>query len=452
MGIFNTQSEKFFRTKTSRNDFLFAIEVFVVTTFFAGLSFGFHPIDPFFLVSHFPWPWVVPILFALRHGSKHGLFASLLLVSFWAFYHWQIKLGKEGIPTGYFLGGFIVTLTCGEFRDIWFSQIQREVKMRSHLDFRLTALSQTYQILHTAHDQLQSNFLAHPPTIRDALGELLEVNVNQSRETAFNAFLSILSRFFQLEKAAIYGFFQNQIETKALATLGPPFQLIANDLLVKGCLESHELCHALMNDLTQKVGQYFFVAPLKTSSGEILAVLVVEKLPFFSFHQENLRALYAILGYFSDRIKSVELAAKVLLRVPDCPIDFAAEYLRLHRLSKTESLESTIGGIVLPANVFPASTFIASSGKIVKELREVGRSIDLFWIKPLKGEYLSILVLLPLCGKVQAMNFLTRIEKKILGEIRLNHSIPKNIETLTKEDPLIGLELFLTQLENLHHE
>lgn len=413
-------------------------ETATVTAGFLGLCLWLRPWDPFFLASLFPWTWLAPILMALRHGSKSAILSSLLLVLAWESSQRGFFPVHGEFPKIYFLGGFIATLFCGEFRDLWQAEIQRERKVKEHLEHRLSALSRSHLALSLSHDRLQAGLLTHPPTLRDALTELRGGSIAGLDATAAQGFLTLLARYFQLETGAIHLVGEDGPDPEPLAALGPIGALDGEDAMVRACLETGKLCHAADAPESASPGRYLFAAPMETGDGGTLALLVAGKMPFFAFHEENLRGLFAVSGYFADVVAGAEGAAGVTARFPDCPPGFAAEYLRLHRLGAETGLESSL-----------AAAFPAGSGTAAENLaaaRQAGRSLDLFWLREIPGQGRAVIALLPFCGASQALVFLSRLEGPTLGGTGPQRNPQHRVSALGEGDPVATLDAFLAGL------
>ena len=420
-------------------------ETATVTVGFLGFCLWLRPWDPFFLASLFPWTWLAPILMALRHGSKSALLSSLLLVLAWILArHGFYPLHGE-FPKGYFLGGFIASLSCGEFRDLWQAEINREKKAKDHLEHRLASLARSHQVLSLSHDRMQAGLLAHPPTLRDALADLRAAGPASLDADSAQAFLTLLARFFQLETASLHRMGENGPEAEPIAALGPRRALDETDPLVAGTLDSGRLCHVLQAADTALPGRYLFAASLETGAGDIRALLAVEKMPFFAFHEENLRALSAILGYYADQEAGAEASARVTQELPDCPPEFAAEYLRLHRLRAESGLESALAAAILPAPTPRAGLSNPASPDPLAAAREAGRGMDLFWLRQAPGSGRAVIALLPFCGESQALVFLARLEAKT--QAAANGAGPgRKVAVLASGDPVAELRAFLAGL------
>lgn len=111
--------------------------------------------DPLTLIGTFRWVLLVPMLLALRYGSLLGVFGMLCLVASWfvltalGFYP-----GME-FPESTMLGGFVITLICGEFADMWRVKLMRADSAASYALERLQNLTQRYVLLRLSHDRLE---------------------------------------------------------------------------------------------------------------------------------------------------------------------------------------------------------------------------------------------------------------------------------------------------------
>ncbi len=387
--------------------------------------------DPFFLASQFPWIWVAPLLVALRHGSLGGLLASLTLFSGWSLAGLVTTMMPMEFPRGFFLGGFITTFIGGEFRDLWQAENRKQRKARHHLAMHLDDLAASHQVLAQSQDRLALDFIAHAPTLRDALAEIPRPHSgNLDRESA-QALLDFLARFFQIETAALHLKDKGGLKAAPLAALGQGRHLDGTEVLIGACLRSRSLCH--IENQPNATGPYLFVAPLISGKGPMLAVLAVENMPFFAFHEENLRHVSAILGYYADTLFATAQAAPVLARLPQCPADFASEYLRLHRLQAEAAMPSVLACRVL--------AFEKNESTEAEDFspRALGmRAMDGLWLHLLPDGRRAYIMLFPFLNVKQGRKALARLS---LG------AGPEWVTSMTAHDPVQGLVDFLANLE-----
>ncbi|MBW8889970.1 MAG: hypothetical protein JF616_19615 [Fibrobacteres bacterium] len=408
-----------------------AAESVLLPAFCLMLCLWLRPKDPFFLAAPFPWIWLVPILAALRYGSAAALIASLTLAAGWSL---TAARGMD-FPRGFFLGGFITTFLCGEFRDLGLAEVRKERKTREHLGLRLDELGRAHHVLAESHERLMTDFIGHPPTLRDALAEIPRAASGRLDAESAQALLVFLARFFQLETAALHLMEEDGLRADPIAALGHARRLDGREKLIAACLETRSLCHALEDAGAPAPpgapapagapGPYLFAAPVAAVGGPILAVLAVEKMPFFAFQEENLRGLFAALGYYADTLAAGALAAQVIAKAPDCPPEFAAGYLRLHRLQATSGVPG-----VLAARIAPAG----SEG----EIPAPRRGADLTWRREAQDGSIALILLMPFCGEEQARAALARLPG---GPGRTQ------VKALTRNEPVRELSDFLASLE-----
>lgn len=405
-----------------------------------GCSVWLRHRDPFFLASQFPWIWVAPLLVALRHGSLGGILASLTLFSGWSLAGLITPMMPMEFPRGFFLGGFITTFLGGEFRDLWQAENRRQRKARHHLAMHLDDLAAAHQILAQSHDQLSLDFISHPPTLRDALAEIPRSQSGRLDLQSAQALLAFLSRFFQIETAALHLMENGGLKSVPLATLGSGRNLDGTEALIGACLRSRSLCHVEKHPSAK--GPYLFAAPLASGKGPLLAILAVESMPFFAFHEENLRHLAAILGYYADTLFIAAQAAPVLARLPHCPADFAAEYLRLHRLQAEAGMNS-----VLACRVFAASKtgneesaeWDLTAGETLSPRAIGARDMDSIWMRLLPDGRRACMALLPFVSEAQGRKALARFSLAAGQEW---------VASLASSDPVQGLVDFLADIES----
>jgi polysaccharide biosynthesis protein PelD len=369
-----------------------------------GLSLGFRRHDPFFLASQFPWLWLAPLLVALRHGSLGGIIASLTMVAGWSLAGVVTPMLHMEFPRAFFLGGMLTTFVCGEFRDLWQAENRRQRKARHLLSIHLDELASAHHILAQSHDKLALDFIAHPPTLRDALAEIPMPSHGRLDAQAAQALLDFLSRHFQLDIAAIHLMEPSGLNSKPLASLGPCRHLDGKETLVRTCLQDRGLCHVDGSSSEQE--PYLVAAPLVVHKGGVLGILAVEKMPFFAFQEDNLRNLFSILCYYSDALVSANQVEPLVSRIPHCPIPFAKEYLRLHRLKQEADLPSVLACRVSAPKTgdsllapLPATPTPASIG---------ARAVDHIWLRTLSDGRQACFALLPLVTQAQASLTLAR--------------------------------------------
>jgi hypothetical protein len=117
------------------------LETLVASVAAVALCAAFAPHDPLLIDSGFGWIWLVPVLIALRYGSIVGSVSGLVLLAAW-YWLYPVRDGVHLLPVGFFFGGFVLTLLCGQFGDIWITRLREARIANDYLAERLSILTQ----------------------------------------------------------------------------------------------------------------------------------------------------------------------------------------------------------------------------------------------------------------------------------------------------------------------
>ena len=163
------------------------------------------PEDPLFISAQFPWPWLAPILLALRYGVPPGVMSSAILLAAW--YVFQDDPVIADVPKLYFLGGLITVMVCGEYSGLWRTRLRRLTEVNAYLENRVERATRRLYLLHLSHERLEQDMLSRPATLRDAIGALRQrINMGGQEGPLPGAqdLLEFLAQHCQLEAAALY--------------------------------------------------------------------------------------------------------------------------------------------------------------------------------------------------------------------------------------------------------
>ncbi|MCD6061853.1 MAG: hypothetical protein K0S16_2164, partial [Moraxellaceae bacterium] len=222
------------------------LEVGGLTLLLAGTAAYLVPSDPLLASAPFPWLWLCPMLLALRYGTRAAFASSLLLVLMWALYA-LVGHMHSAFPTGFFLGGLLLTLLAGEFADIWSTRLRHASAANAYLGERLEALTRNYYLMRMSHERLEQQLLTKPVTLQDALTRLRRLVAEaepHARLPQAEALLQLMAQACQLEVAALFAVdAQGRPEPAPLARIGEAGALAANDPLLRHALAEGTLCH-----------------------------------------------------------------------------------------------------------------------------------------------------------------------------------------------------------------
>lgn len=364
--------------------------------------------DPLLLHGSFPWLWLVPTIIALRYGVLLGAASGLVLAAGWLL----LYPSGSGWPGAYFAGGLIQVIVAGHFGDTWAARTTRASSINDYLNDRLTALTNNHYLLRLSHERLEKDLLTRPTTLRDSITELRQLSL--TRAPAERAplpgavrLLEYVARVCQIEVAALYPARGGKPERTPLATVGTASTLVPGDPLVRLALESGKLAHLKSEHPGEQESRYLVCAPLLSADDTLLALLVVERMPFLSLNYDNLQMMLVLLGYYGDGVEHSGVVRDVLDAVPGCPLEFALEYARLARLQRTSGIDSSVVALSFPRDEEHDSLF--------EHVLRRGRSLDLAW--PLQSERRSVLLnLMPLTDSAGIDGYVTRIEMNLQSQ------------------------------------
>lgn len=363
------------------------------------LAWLINPADPFCLNRDFPWPWLAPLLVALRYGVLPGLLSGGILLAAWL----QLA-GKMTFPPSYFLGGFILAMIAGEYGSLWRTRIRRVEELNYYLDDRLEQLSRHHLLLRLSHERLEQGLISRPVTLRDALAHLSALMKQSSTDAKLPAaqpLLEFLAQICQLEQAAILACENGQINPEPLAQIGKKERYPADDPLIVYAQERKQLCHIQTESMDRGDSQLLLALPLVTSTGELRGILAVRQMPFFALTDDTLQMLAALGAYYVEQMVVEAVAAPVLKVMPSCPPEFAYETFKLQRLQHETGISSAI--IVL---IFKPGR---SQHDLLNLVRQQQRSQDMTW-EIQQGDNHILATLMPLCNIAAVEGYLARID------------------------------------------
>lgn len=366
-----------------------------------ALAYWLDPLDPFGLAASFPWVWLGPIILALRYGTIDGALATALLLA--AF---LLPTPSAAVfPKGYFLGGLVVTLVCGQFADVWNSRLARIKSANAYLDERLVSLTRTHYLIRLSHLRLEQELLMRPVMLRDLLTELRpNVPVDAGKLDRADMLLRLLASSCEIENGAIHAMKDGALIVDAAASIGDAHPLDSADPLVVMALESGRFMHVRSGDASLYRSEYLVAGPVRASSGETLGMLVVRSMPFFALNEENLQFIVVLLGYYADGVMASRAIHPVRVLRPLAPPDFALELVRMKRLHDQARVDSS-----LVALVFPTS----GDGKAAFDLlRRIRRATDIAWDLETAKHHVMVL-LMPMSGAAAVDGMLQRFDGAI---------------------------------------
>jgi hypothetical protein len=417
-------------------------ETVVLTLLMPTAGYLLNHEDPFFVDATFPWLWFGPLLVALRYGIAPALSSVALLVGLWfgASFNGMIS---TVFPLHFMLGGALLTLIAGQFCTVWTTKLRRSDLLSRHASERFEQISRAYFVVRYSHDQLEQNLVSRPVTLRQAMVELrrlLAEGKGAAIRDLSQELLVLLAHYCSLSSAAIYAVNNGVPETLPLAECGQGAPLRADDLLLRTAIESDHTAYQAANLL--KDGDqscYLVAAPMRTSSGKLLGVLLVTDMPFMALHRETLQVLGVLLAYCADQVESDTIARSLLTVYPDCPTSFGAELVKMIHLKREIDITSTL--VII--NLLPSP----KTDELCLVLERQQRGLDHGWRRDL-GWSVQFVTLMPFSGMAAVEGYQTRLDTVLNKQCQLSLHSPGIIFKYTivsGEEPLIQLANLLAE-------
>lgn len=387
---------------------------------------GYYNNDPLALKGAFPWIWFAPVLVALRYG---------LWLSQWSIFLILCTFFISSTPANFTisaqlscLGGFLLTVCCALFQKSWNKKIIRYGEVSEYLQNRIQMIAYSHQVLSLSYECIEQTYISQPTTLRSSLLELRELLGNSDARqatTLYARFLNLLTLQCHIEKAAIFPVegqkFGDMPWAEVGGTVRPPR---ADDFLIQECLSRMAIAHVSVKASREEatpehhrgISDYLVVIPIFDPNQCLIAILVVEAIPFMHLHDENINIMLVLTQYFTSGYL-VEKAEDILNLYPCCPVDFANELQRLYAVYQNSLRDSAI--LVFRCKPHPQQKDYFYC------LQQEKRGIDSRWFYRL-GEQELLFLLMPMTGRAGVERY----------KIRINAILQKNFNLTLNEDVL----------------
>ncbi len=366
------------------------------------LSYRILPGDP--LNMHiFPWIWMAPVLIALRYGVLMGVVSVLIFLAGWLTWAAELSLSYALFPRLTFLGGTLMVMISGEFSSVWITRVRRIEALQHYTEQRLELLTRRLYLLSLSHDRLEQDMIGRPASLREGLTELNRILPADHGLPGAELYLALVVHQCNLSVAGLHTVTNGKISPTPVADVGGFTPIDHQDPLIAHCMDSGELVHINTEETLSKLPSRYLVAvPAKTAEGHIVAIMAVEKMPFFALQTENMQTLSVLTSYYADIIVTSKFTPYLTDKLKSCPIDFFKAMHTLRHLQRDMQINSMLVGFSAPNN--------PESSEQLKSIANAVRGLDETWTL-VRGAWRMCLVLLPLARENALNGYLVRIER-----------------------------------------
>jgi hypothetical protein len=393
------------------------LETLFLVGLFLGVGYFTSPDDICFIENNIPYLLILLSIVTLFHGFESGMLAlSVIAISMWLFY--------DSFPYNSFLIDLLMVMIFSQFQYFWTKQIKELKTNNDYVSVKLNELANSFYSLKISHDQLEKSHVLKPMSIRSAIEEILytEETHEIAQEKYFNDFLALLEKSFHMQGGFIlyqkkgndseYLKAENSLICYSSTSEIYKMEDIFKEYLVDKSINYKQVVYvsddegnpALRKEIEES--QFLVSVPI-VYNNKILAVLVIEKMPFIAFNRENLISISILFEYLliSGLKEKLLQERKELNFLKDK--EFRYEYLRIYMLSKKYKIDSTL-------MIFKIDNEIQSI-KLHKQAQKMLRALDLLSSFKLKNHYYMVF-LFPLSDQSAALGYLKRLLNSVEDE------------------------------------
>ncbi|MGI9287319.1 MAG: PelD GGDEF domain-containing protein [Pseudomonadales bacterium] len=424
----------------SKSTRLIWLETFGVSVLTVALGFLVRPDDPFFVHDDsFPWPIIAPVLVGLRYGFAEAFATALLIIVSSLIFSWWLEQPAWRLTTAYSLGMLVTGMLTGEFRDIWERRLRRLERSNEYRQARLEEFTRAYHVLKISHDRLEQDSAGKSTSLRSALSDMQRqlANVDASSDNlAQNAetILNVFSHYGVLQVASLHALLEDGVQAHSLAHTGDTEVIDPSDPLLRLAIVEKRLISVRADIAGEDEAQetdYLACIPLVDTYQAIHAVLVIKLMPFFSFHETNLKLMAIIAG----RIADILMAARELPVVEDLE---CYEFFRRLKRSMADARE-----FQLPASLLIiTATNPTTAPAYIQTIETQMRGLDIGYVTRNCDDDTVMLMLMPLTAQDGVASYLVRFEQFMRQQHGVNVDDTKLdiVQYLiTPEDTVAGL-------------
>lgn len=281
--------------------------------------------------GHILGPIMAGAVLSLYYGLKAAaIFSSFYCLGGFFFY--------SQFPYHPILKLLLCLLIFSEFYYFWNRKIAASEEKAEYLEEYLRKIGTYFYNLKLAYEQLESQFLSKPSNLRNALNEILSL----SNPHRYAVVLDVLNQFFMVEEASLYllYLFDKGAEPQLKAFIGQSaIKWDAKDPLIEAFLE-REATFTVAEIPTTK--PLLAVIAVKTAENKLKGALLIGKMPFIEFNEDNILKMQVVLDYFFLKEEEEIIKRESDHKIPFIPEEIRMEAYRLFLLQKKFNIESSL--------------------------------------------------------------------------------------------------------------
>lgn len=396
------------------------LETLLLTIIVIAASFLTSRHDPFRLGEGFPWPVLAPLLAGLRYGFAYSFASALLILAVLGVAINQEWQASPGFPLSWSIGVLLIAMVAGEFRDMWGRRLHRLEGAYQYRAERLEEFTRSYQLLRLSHDRLEQTVANSGLSLREGIMHLQSRmdSIDGLTDASLQRLIEFLAEYCSFTQARIVGIRGDKLDPgQVQAFIGDRFPVDETDPVIGSALESGELAAVnLVKEHALDQNALLAAIPLADSTGEIHALLLIRSMPFFAFHESNLKLLAVLVAHGVDHLRFGTARSSAGR--------FMASFERVHQDFQRFGLDATLVRL---------SGEAAEVVRCHDALRSSVRAIDLTCLAR-EADRSVIWILLPLTDAASARAWMQRadaISPSLTSElIPINEIDPERIRSL----------------------
>ncbi len=343
-------------TLKKRSPLLHAFEVVLFAIVIVGIGYYFDKKDA--LLIHYDFSFLILWLaiVTLFYGLAMGLVMWLTFAGLTTFLYLE-----DPIYITILLGNLAFVFLFGLFFSNLHSEIDKSKTKNRYFQLRLKELTSAFFTLKISHDKLESIYITQPASFRFVISEVLENCEHNTPELSAKNSLKVLKKFFAVNSAMIYRVNKG--------SLGRCFSSIGNididvqrgDKLIEEALSKKKAVY--LKDLEEKEQTaYIYAVPFLDKRNKIVALLIVEEIPFLFYNEDTLLKINVVFTYIWTEYKKRASLDRIEAKKKEDSVssyenhehqdivDFKLEVARLTNILDGFGIESRIYAIYTESN------------------------------------------------------------------------------------------------------